>query len=57
MDGSAGHVVEMTKSGWILTVCGTFMPGDIVETRPARVCGKCRARMVEQSPKVLQEQT
>ena len=43
---SKGHAIASTQSGWSLTACEEWSPSITLTTkRPARICGRCRARL------------
>lgn len=41
------HAIQLTTKGrWALTACEIFSPSlALTQDKPARICGKCRARL------------
>jgi len=44
-----GCIVVRDRGGWMFTACGSMQTGDVVETKPAKVCRKCRATLKDLS--------
>jgi len=42
-----GHAVASRNGSWAFTACGSLISGDGQESRPKRICRKCRVMLLQ----------